>query len=105
MLDCGAAGPSVMFFHHAAKALGFLEGEEQPTTTGRGAGGAFEHRRDQLAWFELSGERFDDLQVIVSTAEDGEADAYSLGLIGGGLLRLYRLVFDYSNRRVALISL
>jgi len=106
MLDCGAAGATVMFFHHAAKALGFLEGENSaPAETAHGAGGAFQSRLDQIAWFELAGERLDDLTIILSTAEDGEADPYSLGLIGGGLLRLYRLVFDYPNKRVAIIPL
>ena len=105
MLDCGAAGSTVMFFHHAAKALGFLERDAKATSTGRGAGGEFHSRLDQIAWFELAGERMDDLTIILSTAEDGEADPYSLGLIGGGLLRLYRLVFDYPNKRVAIIPL
>ena len=76
-----------------------------PTTTGHGAGGAFEHRLDHLDWFELAGRRIDDLTIILSTGDDGEADPYSLGLIGGGLLRLYRLVFDYSRKRVAIIPI
>lgn len=105
MLDCGAAGMTVMFFHHAAKALGFLEENTTPTSTGHGAGGSFERRLDHLDWFELAGEHVDDLTIIVSTAADGEADPYSLGLIGGGLLRLYRLVFDYPNKRVAILPL
>ncbi len=104
MLDCGAAGVTVAFFHHAAQVLGYLDGNDSPTTTGHGAGGSFEHRLEDLAWFEFAGERLNDLTILVSTAEDGEADPYSLGLIGGGLLRLYRLTFDYSNKRVAIIA-
>jgi len=105
MLDCGAAGSTVMFFHHAAKALGFLDGAAKPSTTGHGAGGTFHHRLDHIDWFEMGEEHLDDFTIILSTAPDGEADPYSLGLIGGGLLRLYRLIFDYQNKRVVFIEI
>lgn len=107
MLDCGAAGMTVMFFHHAALALGLLDDDQHagPESSGEGAGGRVEQRLSELAWFELAGDSMDDMPIILSTAPDGERDPYSLGLIGGGLLRLYRVVFDVTRKRVALLPL
>jgi hypothetical protein len=107
MLDCGAAGTTVMFFHHAALSLGLLDDDENagPESAGEGAGGRFERRLSHFDWFELAGDRTDDLPIILSTAPDGERDPYALGLVGGGLLRLYRLVFDVTRKRVALLPL
>ncbi len=109
MLDCGAAGITALFFHDAAQTLGLLAraggGSEpgEPDSTGRGAGGMFQHRREELAWFDFAGRRQEPLSVLVSTAPDGEADPYSLGLIGGELLSPFRVVLDYAGRRVAIL--
>lgn len=104
MLDSGAAGVTVLLFHHAAKALDLLSSEGGPESTGRGGGGEFQHRPGELEWFELCKDRLSDVPIVLSTAEDGETDPYSLGLIGGGLLRNKRVLFDYSRKRVAILD-
>jgi predicted aspartyl protease len=107
MLDCGAAGSTVMFFHHAASSLGLLEDDEHagPVDTSHGAGGSYQRRLGRMDWFEFGDDHLDDMRIILSIAPDGEADPHSLGLIGGGLLRLYRLVFDVQRKRVMLSQL
>jgi hypothetical protein len=108
MLDCGAAGSTVWFFHHAAEALGLLDDDDEkagPEGIGHGAGGEVRRRVTEIPWFDLAGHNFEELPIIVSTAPDGELDPYTLGLIGGGLLRNFRVVFDVQAGRVALIPL
>jgi hypothetical protein len=72
---------------------------------GRAGGGAYSSKSAHLEWFEVAGNRIEDITMSVLTADAGESDFYSMGLIGGGLLRNFRLVFDYANRRVAIRDL
>jgi len=103
-IDTGSMG-TVDFHGSAVERLQLLEG--RPTTAGvaMGAGGQIEVRVGKLEWFELAGRRFLEPQVQFSQAEGTVlATEYTAGLIGGGFLAPFEVVFDYPNRRVALIS-
>jgi len=102
-IDTGSMG-TVDFHGSAVERLQLLEG--RPTTAGvaMGAGGQIEVRVGKLEWFELAGRRFLEPQVQFSQAEGTVlATEYTAGLIGGGFLAPFEVVFDYTNRRVALI--
>ncbi len=105
MVDTGAAGFTVYFYADVARRLGLLsKSDGEPRTQGTGAGGAFSSTLGHLDWvhFARAG-KLNDLSIVLGVGEDGEVDPYSLGLLGGGVLRLYRLVIDYSRNRIAFL--
>lgn len=60
-----------------------------------------------LQWLELAGQqRFRDVACL--TAVDGgssiDLSVYSLGFLGGGLLRRAHVWIDYPRRRIAFVS-
>ena len=59
-----------------------------------------------LQWLQLDGQRFRDVSCL--TAIDGgssiDLSAYSLGFIGGGLLRRANIWIDYPRRRIAVVA-
>jgi Aspartyl protease len=102
MVDSGAGDHSVIFFANATESLGLLDRREVSAGAMHGpAGGAAAHH-GELAWIELGGLRIEAVPTVFLTGHGGETDPYSVGLIGGGILRRYRIVFDYSRQRVAL---
>ncbi len=85
--------------------MGFRFPHRIARTTG-GVGGSQESRTGKLAWFELAGRHFEGLDVEFSGARRGAfSDVYTMGNIGAGLLREFRIIFDYGNRRVAFAPL
>lgn len=60
----------------------------------------------QIAWFELAGHRFENLNVgfaigIARTL----ANPATTGNTGGGVLEPFRVVFDYSHSRIAFVKM
>lgn len=102
-LDTGAAGLTVLFHQPTVERLKLLEGRDtQPSFTG-GVGGRIASRRGKLAWLELAGERFEDLEAGFITEPKGAfASPYAAGVVGAPLLRRSELVLDYPNARIAL---
>jgi len=59
-----------------------------------------------LQWLELDGsQRFRDVSCLTAAADGSGIDlsAYSLGFIGGGLLRRAHVWVDYQRRRIAFV--
>ena len=58
-----------------------------------------------LRWLELDGQRFRDVSCLTAAADGSGIDlsAYSLGFIGGGLLRRAHVWVDYQRRRIAFV--
>jgi len=81
-----------------------LDGREtQPSMSG-GAGGFVTARSGKLKWFELGGHRFNDVRVDFSTAKQGAfAEPYLAGNIGQDAMLPFRVVFDFSGYRIALV--
>ena len=58
----------------------------------------------RIDWFELGGRRFEQPSVQFHTEEGTVlATDYTVGLIGGGFLAPFEVVFDYTHRRLALV--
>ncbi len=102
-LDVGAALPNVIFHGPAVERLKLLEGRESKILRGlQGAAGGVSARVGILEWFELGGERFENVSAMFTTENRGAiADPWTLGTIGGGLMGRFVVVFDYPHRRIA----
>jgi len=103
MLDTGAGNLGALFFAHATTELGLLDGRKTEGGEGQGAGGAVPLAMGELEWIEVLGRRFESVTTAFSTEEDGEADPYSVGLLGNGVLREVRIVLDFARRRMAIV--
>jgi len=100
-LDTGAHG-SLAFHGPAVKRLGLLEGRDTSISLNGGVGGLSQARSGKLAWFELGGKRFENLDVSFSLAESGAfSETMTAGNVGGDILQAFRIVFDYPNKRIA----
>ena len=97
MIDTGAGGLGAFFPHDTVEQLNLLETAPPAAVDGQGHGGHVSLRIDTLAWIEIAGRRTQDLTVAISTAPDGEADPYSLGILGTGALRHETIELDYSR--------
>jgi hypothetical protein len=101
-LDVGAAGGphgNVVFHRPAVEALNLL-----PADATEGQLGGATVAVGTIDWFELAGVRFDTPEVAFGQDESGIfADPHTTGNIGVGFLREFRIVFDYSRERVALV--
>ena len=104
-IDTGAGSGNVTMHAPAVERHGLLEGRS--TGMGRlgGVGGTVSARMGRLDWFELGGHRFEAVNASFATEEKGPfGDPYTDGNIGGGLLKPFELVLDYSNRRMGLVE-
>lgn len=82
-----------------------LSGRETSASNSSGVGGTRSSRRGKLAWFELAGLRFNNLEVdFAGTGEGAFSDDYTAGNIGVGVLQSFRLIFDYANKRIAFVK-
>lgn len=101
-LDTGS-DRTVSLHAPAVERYNLLSGRETRESRSGGVGGSRPSRSGRLAWFELAGHRLEDLDVEFASAGEGAfSDVYMAGNIGAGILRNYRIVFDYGNKRVAL---
>jgi hypothetical protein len=99
-VDIGAA-VTVMFHTPTVRALDLLK--NHVGTPARF--GELEVIFGNLAWFEVAGHRFNNPQVILVTNANGPgADPFTAGNLGLEFLKPFRLIFDYANKRVALIE-
>ncbi len=102
-LDVGASGGShgnVVFHAPAVHRLGLTEGRDT-TPLNLAQQEAAEGR---IAWFELAGKRWENPHVMFALGEDGPlSDSWTLGNIGNGFMRSFRIVFDYRRARIAFV--
>jgi len=101
-IDVGAAGAfgHVAFHSPAVARLGLLAGNESERH--EAAGMTFVLA--PIAWFDLAGHRFENEPVAyVEKTEGPMADAWVTGNIGVELLKPFRVIFDFPNRRIAFV--
>jgi hypothetical protein len=104
-LDTGS-DRAVSLHAPAVERYKLLSGRDTAESQTGGVGGSGESRTGKLALFEFAGRRFESLDVEFSGARQGAfSDVYTTGNIGAALLREFRLVFDYGNKRVAFAPL
>jgi hypothetical protein len=104
-LDTGANG-TVSFHAPAVESFALLEGRELQNVMVGGVGGMAPAKTGPLEYFELAGHRFETPEVTFALAEIGAfADHYTIGNIGHDLLAPFRMVLDYSHKRIAFVPL
>ncbi len=102
-LDTGASG-TVTFNTPTVERFGLLNGRETTAYAAGGVGGSVRLRNGKMTYFELSGERFENVDVSFATEKKGVfAEDFLAGNIGQDLLKRFTIVFDYANERMALV--
>lgn len=103
-LDTGAAQMSVSMHEPAVRRLNLLEGRETKDSKSGGVGGMVSVLRGELAWFDLAGHRTERVRAEFATQATGAfSDPFSLGNIGGVLLRPFVFITDYRRDRIAFV--
>ncbi len=103
-LDTGAGGSSIQLHAPAVERLKLLEGRTTVPTAQGGVGGMVMARQGVLKWFEIGGRRTEDVPATFATQPKGAfATPYTLGNIGGGLVKPFVLVMDYQHGRIAFV--
>lgn len=103
-MDTGADG-TVTFHTPAVERLDLLSGRDLKRITLGGVGGSGTAFEGTIPWFELGGQRFEEPLVAFSQFDIGVfTDEYSTGNLGQEFLQAFRLVFDYSQDRIAFLD-
>lgn len=103
-IDTGANG-TVSFNRPTVIEHDMLSGRSTTKSLQRGFNGTVESRTGELKYFEMAGKRWEDVQAIFSTSDEGvHRSGYLAGNLGHGLLRAFRIVFDYPNDRIAMVK-
>lgn len=103
-LDTGAAG-TVAIHAPIVEKLKLLEGRETSDTMTGGVGGMLKAKQGKLKYFELGGHRTEDIEATFATARQGAFESTeTLGNIGGELVKPFRVIFDYQQKRIAFVK-
>ena len=104
-LDTGAGASTVTMHTPAVERLKLLEGRDTTPTVNGGVGGLVSAKLGDLAWFEIGGHRMERVAAVFAVQAKGAfANPYTLGSIGGGLVRPFVLVLDYQKGRIAYVA-
>jgi hypothetical protein len=99
-LDTGDGG-TVTLFPTFAKLNHLYQTSGESTVGGGGVGGKVSLRRITLSRFTLAGTNFRDVAARLSQTKAGAFASRSLaGNLGGGILRCFRITFDYAVREI-----
>jgi hypothetical protein len=104
MFDTGAGKKGVFFPNYTVKTLDLLSLELGETGVVRGAGGEVPIVKASLDWFRVGGYSSRQVPVVLSTGEDYEADIYSYGFLGGGVVQPFRVMLDYRRNEIGFIK-
>lgn len=103
-LDTGA-NTALTFHAPTVERMKLLGGRATTDTMLGGVGGAIRAKAGNLAWFTIGGQRLDALPVTFALENKGAfANPDIDGNIGAGILRNFKLVFDYPHQRMAFIK-
>lgn len=103
-LDTGAAGSTVALHAPIVEKLKLLENRETSDTFAGGVGGMVKVKKGKLKYFQIADEKFENVEVTFATASQGAFNsADTMGNIGGDLVKPFKLVFDYQNKRIAFV--
>ncbi len=104
-LDTGAAGSTVAIHAPIVEKFKLLEGRETSDTVTGGVGGMLKARKGKLQYFELGGHRAENIEATFATSRIGAFDSTeTLGNIGGELVKPFRIIFDYQQKRIAFVK-
>ncbi|MCC6970777.1 MAG: aspartyl protease family protein [Phycisphaerales bacterium] len=103
-LDTGA-NTALTFHAPTVERMKLLDGRATTDTMLGGVGGAIKAKAGTLAWFSIGGQRLEKLAATFALENKGAfANPDIDGNIGAGILRNFKLVFDYPHQRMAFIK-
>lgn len=103
-LDTGA-NTALTFHAPTVERMKLLDGRATTDTMLGGVGGAIKAKAATLEWFTIGGQRLEKLAATFALENKGAfANPDIDGNIGAGILRNFKLVFDYPHQRMAFIK-
>jgi hypothetical protein len=103
-LDTGAGASTVQLHAPAVERLKLLEHRTTIPSASSGVGGFTPVREGYLDWFEIGGHRMEKVPATFALKAKGAfATPYTLGNVGGGLVKPFKLVMDYQHERIAFV--
>ncbi|MCC6230591.1 MAG: aspartyl protease family protein [Phycisphaerales bacterium] len=103
-LDTGA-NTALTFHAPTVERMKLLDNRKATDTMLGGVGGAIKAKAATLDWFTIGGQRLDKLTATFALENKGAfANPDIDGNIGAGILRNFKLVFDYPHERMAFIK-
>lgn len=104
-LDTGAAGSNVAIHAPIVEKFKLLDGRATEDTMVGGVGGMVKAKKGKLQYFEIGGHRMENVEAEFATTKQGAFNSSdTLGNIGGELVKPFRMVFDYQNKRIAFVK-
>lgn len=104
-LDTGAAGSTVAIHAPTVEKLKLLEGRSTTDSLSGGVGGNISTKSGKLKYFELGGHRTEGIEATFATTNKGAFNSSdTMGNIGGDLLKPFKIVMDYQNKRIAFVK-
>jgi hypothetical protein len=103
-LDTGA-GALAIVHSPAVEKLQLLKDRDTRRQPLQGVGGQIDAQVGTFREFNVAGHAFLNVPTFFVTGKQGAlVDPYVMGTFGAGILDGYRLIFDYGNRRIALVK-
>lgn len=107
MIDTGSPG-TVSFTAPAVKRFKLLRGRKTSPFLSIAIGGESSlNRSGTLAWFEIGGQRIEDVENVDFERSENRKpynDRAPAGSIGLGLLKEFKVIFDYPHKRIGFIK-
>jgi hypothetical protein len=103
-LDTGATD-SVILHSPAVKSMKLLVNRQTTKIPVGGVEGSIDAESGKLVWFSAAGVRKENVPALFITGDGGAlSDPYTAGTFGAAVFDSRKIVFDYPNRRLALIE-
>ncbi len=103
ILDTGSTF-TVLFYPNFVQTHALLDNRKTSKRKVMRVDGPYESLGGIVAWFELAGRRFEKLSVLFDSPDTPDPRHADLaGAIGRGLLRMFTVVFNYPESKVALL--
>lgn len=104
-LDTGAGASTVTIHAPIVEKFKLLDGRETTESSMGGVGSQVKVRQGKLKYFELAGHRVDDVTADFATENKGAfSSTDTMGNIGGAMVKPFKIVFDYQNKRIAFVK-
>lgn len=103
LIDSGAGNKGVIFHSMAVDRLGLLINRKTESGKVTGAGGEAKVEFGTLDWIQVGGHRTNNITSIFLRGDDGEADLFTDGFLGGKVIESQIIVFDYAHNKIGFI--
>ncbi len=103
LIDSGAGNKGPIFHSMAVDRLDLLSNRKTESGKVTGAGGEADVEIGTLAWFQVGGYRTNNITSLFLQGDDGEADLFTDGFLGGKAIQSRIIAFDYANNKIGFI--